>query len=86
MKIETFCQRLREGKSVNYVYEAEGNTGLVATWRHENVFVLTWEECADGDVYNEQSYTRDEVHHFQTVDAVLRFLEANALDATQFKP
>jgi hypothetical protein len=30
--------------------------------------------------------TRDEVHHFQTVDDVLCFLEANALDATRFKP
>ena len=48
--------------------------------------MLTWEECADGDVYNEQNYTRDEVHQFQTVDDVLRFLDSNALDATQFEP
>ena len=60
--------------------------GLIATWRHENIFVLTWEECADGDQYDEDNYTRDEVHHFQTVDDVLRFLEENALDATQFEP
>jgi hypothetical protein len=57
MKIETLCQRLREGKSVNYLYEAEGNQGLVSAWRYENIFVLAWEECTDGDQYDEDNYT-----------------------------
>ncbi|HEX8238004.1 MAG TPA: hypothetical protein VF600_18840 [Abditibacteriaceae bacterium] len=85
MKLETFRQRLSKGKSSGYGYEVDGKIGFIAVWRYEDVFVLTWEEFSVGQFYNEENYTRDEVHHFATVDAVLQFLETNSVAPTWFK-
>ena len=86
MKIETFQQRLQSGKGVSHTYQADGKTGVVGIWRHEDKFVLTWEEFPEGEFYNEQNYTRDEVHHFKNVEAVLEFLKENKVNPRVFKP
>jgi len=86
MKIETFRQRLQAGKSVGYDYQADDKTGMIGLSWHEDEFVLTWEEFPEGDFYNEQNYTRDEVHHFATIEDVLEFLKINKINPRTFRP
>ena len=86
MKIETFRQRLQSGKGVSYHYRTEGKIRIIGIWRYEGKFVLTWEEFVEGDFYNEQSYTRDETHHFKAVEEVLEFLKLNKVNPRVFKP
>ena len=40
-------------------------------WKYESRIVLTWEECRDADQFNENRYTRDETHHFDTAEKAL---------------
>ncbi len=86
MKIEIFQQRLRLGKGVHRNYRTDGKTGIVSIWRHEDKFVLTWEEFPSGEVYNKQNYTRDEVHHFNDIEEVLEFLRINKVNPRGFEP
>ena len=86
MRIETFQQRLQSGKAVNHNYQLDGRTGIIDIWRHEDKFVLTWEEFAEGQFYNEQNYLRDEVHHFKDVEEIFHFLKTNKVNPTAFKP
>ncbi len=86
MKIKTFQQRLQSGKGVNHTYQADGKTGIIGIRRHEDKFVLTWEEFPEGEFHNEQNYTRDEVHHFKNVEEVLDFLKENKVNPRVFKP
>jgi hypothetical protein len=72
MSPDGFLRRLLSGKAVNCVYRAGELTGLISAWPNGGGFVLTWEECRDGDQYNEHGYTRDERHQFGTADQVLR--------------
>ena len=60
MTSEGFLRRLRTGKVVNCIYRLGELAGLISAWPHDGGFVLTWEECRDGDQYNEHAYTRDE--------------------------
>ncbi len=86
MKAATFRQRLEAGKSVSYLYHTEDKAGVINLWRYGGQFVLTWEECRDGDQYNEQNYTRDETLRFDTLEAVEAFLAQNALLPEHFTP
>jgi hypothetical protein len=86
MSPDGFLNRLRSGKSVNCVYRSGDLTGLISAWPHAGVFVLTWEECRDGDHYNEHAYTRDERREFGTADEVLAFVERGGHLASEFSP
>jgi hypothetical protein len=86
MTSDGFLRRLRVGKSVNCVYRRERLTGLIAAWPYEDRFVLTWEECPEGQQYDESTYTRDERHLFGTAEEVLAFAEQRGFPATVFGP
>lgn len=60
--------------------------GLISAWLHAGRFVLTWEECKDGDQYNEHAYTRDEPHTFDAAEEVLAFVEREGYSASVFSP
>jgi hypothetical protein len=81
-----FLRRLDAGVVVNCRYRAGELAGLISAWRYAGAFVLTWEECRDGDQYNEESYTRDERHRFATAGEVLAFVEQGGYPAKQFGP
>lgn len=55
MTREGFLERLGAGKVVNGTYERDGLAGLISAWRHQWRFILTWEECRDGDQFNENA-------------------------------
>ena len=66
-------------------YKENGQAGMVNIWFHHDHFVLTWEECKDGDQYNECNYTRDEALEFSDVDSVVRYLSGSGIDVGQFR-
>jgi len=86
MSSEGFLRRLRTGKVVNCAYEAGEMAGLISAWPLGGGFVLNWEECRDGDQYNEHVYTRDERHQFGTPEQVLAFVEQAGYPASVFSP
>lgn len=81
---DAFVRRLRSGKRVSRTYRAGELTGLIEAWPHDGRFVLTWEECRDGDQYDEHAYTRDERHQFDTADEVLDFVVRSGHPASGF--
>lgn len=83
---ETFLQRLRSDKVVNCIYKRDEHAGLISAWAFDGRFVLTWEECLDGDQYNENAYTRDERHEFEAAEHVLAFVEQRGYPAAMFGP
>ena len=86
MRLEAFIKRLLSGKVCSFTYITEGLEGGVEVHRHEDVFVLTWEEFPIGGFFDESRYTRDEVHRFASIDEVLAFLGSAGLDVTRFHP
>jgi hypothetical protein len=86
MTSEGFLRRLLAGKVVNCTYHRDGLAGLISAWPYGGGFVLTWEECREGDQYNEHAYTRDERHLFGTAGEVLAFVERCGYPATAFSP
>lgn len=86
MTPEGFRDRLSAGKAVNCVYRAGELAGLISAWGYDGGFVLTWEECRDGDQYDESAYTRDERHRFATAEEVLTFVEDRGYPASRFEP
>lgn len=86
MTPEGFVQRLRTGRVVNCTYRIGDIAGLISAWPHESSFVLTWEECRDGEQYDESAYTRDERHQFATAEEVLAFVERGGYPASAFGP
>jgi hypothetical protein len=86
MTPEGFLRRLGAGKVVNCVYRRDGLSGLISAWPHGGGFVLTWEECRNGDQYNEHAYTRDERHVFEKAEDVLAFVERAGYPASEFGP
>lgn len=86
MSSEGFLRRLRTGKVVNCTYRRDELSGLISAWPHGGGFVLTWEECRDGDQYDEHAYTRDERHVFETAEDVLTFVEQAGYPASDFRP
>jgi len=57
--------------SVGYLRWLPTGTVVNCTYRRGELAGLTWEECRDGDQYDEHAYTRDERHQFGTADEVL---------------
>lgn len=55
---EEFLKRLRTGQVVNCTYRNGDLVGLISAWAHEGRFVLKWEECHEGDQYNEMPIRR----------------------------
>lgn len=86
MTADGFRERLQAGTVVNCTYREGELAGLISAWRYAGAFVLTWEECRDGDQYNEASYTRDERHRFATAGEVLAFVEQAGYPAACFDP
>lgn len=86
MTSEGFLFRLNAGKVVNSTYHRGDLDGLLSAWFHDGHFVLTWEECPEGQQYDEHAYTRDERHTFATAWDVLAFVEANGFSPAQFDP
>lgn len=84
---EGFLRRLRLGKAVNCVYRrGEEHQGLISSWLYDGRFILTWEECRDGDINNEHAYTRDERYEFASAEEVLAFVEGSGYPASAFSP
>ncbi len=81
-----FLRRLRSGKVVNCLYWKGELAGLISAWPHAGAFILTWEECRDGDQYNENAYTRDERHQFETAEQVLTVVEQAGYPASASGP
>jgi hypothetical protein len=81
-----FLRRLGAGRAVNCIYRTGELAGLISAWRYEAEFVLTWEECRDGDQENENLYTRDERRLFGAPEAVLEFVEGAGFPASSFGP
>lgn len=86
MTSEGFLRRLRTGKVVHCTYRRGELAGLISACPHDGGFALTWEECRDGDQYDEHAYTRDERHLFGTADEVLEFVERRGYPASSFGP
>jgi hypothetical protein len=82
----TMRKRMSLGKAIQYRYHDGDRVGLVNVWRHEDRFVLTWEECLEGDQANESNYLKDDRHRFQTVDEVVDFLKRHDLPIEKFTP
>lgn len=49
MKKEFFLLRLEAGKACHFKYNLKGIAGLINVWKHNDSFILTWEECENGD-------------------------------------
>ena len=86
MTRQTFINRLNNHRAVNYRYTNAGLAGLVNIWFYESTFVLTWEECIDGDQSNEDNYTRDERYEFPNVDTLINFLDKAEIEIELFAP
>ena len=83
MRKQVFVDRLNSRRAISYRYTSVNLAGLVNIWFHKNHFVLSWEECKDGDQWNENNCNRDEIHSFADVDAVVKFLENSGI-ASEF--
>lgn len=86
MQLQTFNNRIHNGKSNRYLYSRDGHEGCVSVWKHEDSLILTWEECPAGEWYNEHLYTRDERHVFVTIDELIEFLRKHGLHPELFTP
>ena len=86
MTPDAFKKRLCNKKACNYIYKSGGLEGLVAVWKNEGQVILTWEECPEGQQYDESTYTRDERYVFSGIDDLLAFFDKNGLNANQFSP
>lgn len=77
---EKFIKKIQSGKACNYIYEVNErneNTGLIAVWLYNNLIVLTWEECPEGQQFDESTYSKDKVHHFNNFEELDAFFEDN---------
>ena len=86
MTREGFLKRLSAGKVVNCTYRCDGLAGLISAWIYNGRFILTWEECRDGDQHNENAYTRDARHEFATAEDVISFVEGSGFPVSSFSP
>ena len=77
-------RRLEDGWVANHRYAQGVLRGMVSAWRHQGRFVLTWEECRDGDQLDEYAYTRDERHLFANAEELVAFVEQHGLAAEDF--
>lgn len=86
MTLQTFIARIEDSKVNNLIYQAEGKEGLVSVWKHEGAYVLTWEECPQGQQYDESEYTRDEREQFSTIGQLIDYLDKAGVKPESFTP
>ena len=84
MTEEMFINFLNRHQALGYNYKRDGLAGLINVWYHKDKFILTWEECKDGDQFNESNYTRDERHEFSYAIDVTLYLRTAGMDVTVF--
>ncbi len=84
MTEETFRGFLSRHHAVFMKYKNEDRAGLVNVWFYDSNFILSWEECRDGDQLNESNYSRDELHIFPDIDSVIKYISAVDLGIEQF--
>lgn len=81
-----FIKRLKAGKSVDYIYKKRDVDGLVASWKYEDKYILTWEECPPGEQNNENLYAKDDRHEFLDCHEVIEFIKSNGMKIEDFTP
>ncbi|MEN2773569.1 hypothetical protein ABCY62_00660 [Acetivibrio clariflavus] len=86
MTRDGLIKRLQAGKAVNFKYSKNGLCGIVNIWRYNDKYIITWEECEDGNQCNESSFTKDERYEFESIDEVIRFIDEHCFDIDNFKP
>jgi hypothetical protein len=86
MTLDGLRRRIESGKGASIIYDKGNLQGLVSIWKTEDTIVMTWEECARGEQYDEFEYTRDERRTFETVDEVWRYVDECGLDPSTFTP
>jgi len=85
MDKKVFLEKI-ETKGCSYIYTNGNLTGLVNVYTYEDLIVLTWEECPIGEQYDESLYTKDEVHHFKTVEEIEVFFKKRNINYSLFSP
>lgn len=82
MSKEKFIAKIQSHKSCHYIYqenERNENTGLIKVWLYNGKIILTWEECPPGLIYDESTYTKDELHNFNSFEELDTFFNDNNL-------
>ena len=82
---ETFIKELKDGTALHYLYTEDKYEGAINIWKYNDEFILTWEECEQGNQYNESSYTKDDRFTFKTVEEVLVFLGKKTIPVEGFE-
>lgn len=88
MNKEKLITKIQSGCTCSYIYkenERNENTGLIKIWLDKNQIVLTWEECPGGLQYDESSYSKDEVHHFNSFEELDIFFNDHMILYTNFQ-
>jgi len=85
MTKQNFRKLLSRGTAVHYKYKNDGQAGVVNIWLYKNRFVISWEECKDGDQFNESNYTRDDLNNFPDIDSVIDYLNSSSLSVEPFR-
>ncbi|MCS4300675.1 MULTISPECIES: hypothetical protein [Chryseobacterium] len=88
MNREKFISKIQSHKSCYYIYnenEQNENTGLIKVWLYNDQIILTWEECPTGFVDDESTYTKDELHNFNSFEELEVFFNDNNLFYSNFK-
>jgi hypothetical protein len=86
MTRDGLIKRLKAGKACNLKYNNNDFSGMVNIWSYNDEYILTWEECKNGNQWNESSSTKDERYKFKLVDEVMQFIDKHSLDIEGFKP
>lgn len=86
MTEQRFLRRLESGRVVTHRYRKADLVGMIQIWKHGAGYVLTWEECKDGDQLDESAFTIDDRKLFPTLEDVRTFLRDHHLDPSAFTP
>lgn len=82
--------RLASGKGVTYrssfQYQGEEFFRHIEVWKNDNRFVLTWEEYKHALKFDEESYMKDEVETFDSVESVVSYITSNGICIEDFTP
>ncbi len=76
---------LSRGTALYYKYKNNGQAGMVNIWFYKDRFIISWEECKDGDQFNESSYTRDDLNDFSNIDSVIDYLNNSNIPVELFE-
>lgn len=87
MNKEKFISKIESRKRCSYIYnenERNENTGLIQVWLYNGQIILTWEESPAGLQYDESTYSRDEVHNFNSFEELDTFFNDYNLSYSNF--